>query len=131
MSTQVSFGRLFPGLTTAEIDVLRNACAPAQLAAGQMLFAEGDLGDSMCIIESGTIAICKTIDKDHERILTNLQAGAVFGEMSFIDGRRRSAGARAVEDSTVLSLGRPRFELISRQHPRIAVICLANLASVI
>jgi CRP-like cAMP-binding protein len=127
----VSFNRLFPGLSQTEIEGLRNACAPAFLSAGQRVFNEGDLGDSMCIIETGAIAIVKTIDQDHERVLTTLPAGAIFGEMSFIDGRRRSAGARAVEDSNILTLGRPRFEQIARQHPRIGVICFANLASVI
>lgn len=131
MNAPVSFSRLFPGLSTTEIESLRKACTPTFLSAGQRVFNEGDLGDSMCIIETGSIAIFKTIDQDHERMIATMQAGAIFGEMSFVDGRRRSAGARAVEDSTVLSLGRPRFEQIAREQPRIAIICFANLASVI
>ena len=127
----LSFSKVFPGLSSSDVDILRKACQPIELAAGQRLFNEGDLGDSMLIIESGAIEVYKQIHGDQERVLASFHTGDIFGEMSFVDGRRRSAGARATEASVLAALGRPKFDQISREHPKLAAICFANLASLL
>ena len=57
----------------------------------------------MYVIKSGKIAIMKT-KGNSEFILAELGAGDMLGEMAFFDNKPRSAGAKALVDSTVIEL---------------------------
>ena len=53
-------------------------------AAGQLIFAEGEIGAEMFIIQSGKVRISKR-SKDGEKTLVILEEGDFFGEMAVID----------------------------------------------
>lgn len=74
-----------------------------QFKKGEILFKEGDPSDAMYVIKKGTIAITKAKGSS-EIILAELRAGEMLGEMAFFDGKPRSAGARAIDDSDVITL---------------------------
>jgi EAL domain-containing protein (putative c-di-GMP-specific phosphodiesterase class I) len=65
-------------------------------SAGDVIFHEGDVGDCAYIVESGRIEIAVSRD-GAERCLAEIGAGGLFGEMAIIDGRPRTATARALE----------------------------------
>ena len=77
-----------------------------RVEAGEWIFREGDPGDCAFVIESGVVAIIYEHDGVAETI-AHLGAGELFGEMALIDGRARSASARA---STDLRLRTVTFE---------------------
>jgi EAL domain-containing protein (putative c-di-GMP-specific phosphodiesterase class I) len=68
-----------------------------RLSAGEWIFREGDPGDCAFVIESGLVAITYEHDGVAETI-AQLGAGELLGEMALIDGRPRSASARAATD---------------------------------
>jgi len=70
-----------------------------QLAAGEVLFEQGEEGSCAYIVESGAIEI---LHGAAGRIVARLGAGEIFGEMALLGERSRSASARAAE-STVLT----------------------------
>jgi len=72
---------------------------------GEMVFAEGDPGDAMYIVESGAIAISKTVEGEQVRLAT-LSAGGLFGEMAVIDGSQRMASAAALRESVLIKVPR-------------------------
>ena len=68
-----------------------------RLAAGEWIFHEGDPGDRAFAIESGIVEIT------HEHlgtveVLAHLGPGEMLGEMALIDGRARTASARAATE---------------------------------
>ena len=73
------------------------------LKKGDILFHEGDPSEVMYVIKSGKIAITKAKGSS-EIVLAELTAGDMLGEMAFFDNRPRSAGARAMIDTTVIEL---------------------------
>lgn len=68
-----------------------------RVQAGEWIFREGDPGDCAFVIESGVVAITYEHDGVAETI-AHLGAGELLGEMALIDGRARSASARAATD---------------------------------
>ena len=73
------------------------------LAAGDVLFEEGDPGETMYLLEAGELeAIRRRQAVDHR--LSRMHAGDCVGEMSFIDLGPRSASVVAVTDARVLEL---------------------------
>ncbi len=72
------------------------------------MFEEGGPGDAAYVIESGEIGIFKVID-GVEVLIATLNDSELFGEMALIDGSKRMAEARAIEQSVVICLPRQTF----------------------
>src|SRR4051794_12500253 len=108
-NTNLDKWRLFADLSADDVAVVLKSCDERMLIAGEDLFQENDAGDAMWIVQSGRVEIYKHIRGDVDRVLASLGPGDVIGEMSFIDGSRRSAGARTTEASEFLMLTRPAF----------------------
>ena len=75
------------------------------LIRGDVLFREGDVADSLYLVVSGRVAIAIANPIDHrETVVSLMDAGDLFGEMSMLDDGTRSALARALEPSTVFAI---------------------------
>lgn len=108
--------KLFNGLTTEEIANLFAHCKQIQLNEGEILFKKGDIGKNLYVLISGEIEIF-----DEEKHICFLSPGEMLGEMAVITQSKRSASARAVEDSVLLDLN---LNIIYRFIPSIVAIKL-------
>ncbi len=95
---------------------------------GRMLFEKGSPGDAMYLILSGQVRIFTTDRGGRELTLALLGEGQVFGELSIIDGRPRSASAVASEPLEALILHRDDFLSFIEKHPATGMALLRNLA---
>ncbi len=83
-------------LTEAALKTLRAHGREKTFKARQTIFARGDAGDSLAIVESGVVRISLFGQDGRELALALLNAGRVIGEISAIDGEPRTADAIAV-----------------------------------
>ena len=83
-----------------------------------MIFAETMPGKELYIIQKGSIKITKMVN-DNEVMLAVLKAGDIFGEMSLIENKPRSASAIAMEDATLLAVNRENLENMIKTQPQI------------
>jgi len=60
------------------------------------VFREGDAADGAYVVLDGSVRIFKSRN-GHETTLATLKTGDIFGEMALLDGKPRSASARAGE----------------------------------
>ncbi|MBM4053425.1 MAG: cyclic nucleotide-binding domain-containing protein [Planctomycetes bacterium] len=74
-----------------------------------IIFNEHDEGNEMYFIDSGRVKIIKKFG-DNEGILTILDAGDFFGEMSLITGNKRTASAIALTDCKLRVMDKKTFE---------------------
>jgi CRP/FNR family cyclic AMP-dependent transcriptional regulator len=81
------------------------------LKANEILFHQGDPADNMYIVKSGQIAIFLT-DGNVNRVVSHVGVGELLGEVSLFDQGERSAGAKAVCDSSLVILP---YENLKRQ----------------
>lgn len=89
----------------ADPDVLRDIAAHAverSMVRGNVLFREGDMPDALYIVLRGRIAVVNRSADGRESVLALMEPGDLFGEMGMLDDLPRSAGARALESSSVL-----------------------------
>ena len=131
MDDRLNKWRLFAELTSADAQVILGACEERILVGGEELFHENDAGDSLFIVQSGRVDIFKNIRGDVDRSLASFGPGDVIGEMSFIDGARRSATARTTESSEFLVLSRASFARVQKEHPDIAAGFFRNMAAIV
>jgi CRP/FNR family transcriptional regulator, cyclic AMP receptor protein len=97
--------------------------------AGALLFRAGDQGDAMYLIERGKVRICVRAKDGHEVTLTELSRGDFFGEMALLDGKRRSADARVLENARLAMLSREHFLSFVRSNPNVALEMLTALTN--
>ncbi|MBU4444979.1 Crp/Fnr family transcriptional regulator, partial [bacterium] len=93
-----------------------------------MILMEEDVGDTLFILNQGSVKITRLSDDGREVILSILGEGDFFGEMSIFDGESRSANVIALEDSEVFVLKRGDFLDLLEKHPKIAIALLQELA---
>ena len=93
------------------------------LPAGQTLFKEGEPGDLMYVLISGSAEIIV-----HHRVVETAQAGAILGELAMIDDRTRSATVIAQSDCKLLPIERKRFNFLIQQTPNFALHVMRVMA---
>jgi CRP-like cAMP-binding protein len=80
----------------------------------EVIFSEGDKGDTMYVIQSGKVKISKkTASK--EIVIAEIGSGEILGEMALFDRLPRSATATALGETRILSIDKKKlFATISR-----------------
>jgi putative ABC transport system ATP-binding protein len=73
-----------------------------ELAAGEVLFDQGTMGDSIYIVSRGEIELVRELETGEEELLKTAHPGDYFGEMGPLFALPRSATARARTDATVV-----------------------------
>lgn len=91
--------------------------------AGDIVFAKGDAGAKMYIVQSGSVAL-----NVNGKVLETVGPNGTFGEMALIDGSARSATATAVEDSELAEVDRSAFVFLVHEHPYFALDVMSSLA---
>lgn len=93
---------------------------------GEIILEEGTHGSEAYIIDSGKIQVFRS--KNGKRVdLAVLGRNQVFGEMSMIDDRPRSASAVALEDTAVTVIGPEEFNELFYSDPTLLQIFLKNV----
>jgi CRP/FNR family cyclic AMP-dependent transcriptional regulator len=119
---------LFASLTDADATELRDLLTVKDAGAGMQLVHKGDSGDAMYLIETGRVRISITDDDRQEITLAELAQGDFFGEMSIIDGRKRSADATVIEDARIAVLSRTDFLTFVSSNADVALGMLGALS---
>ncbi|HMW60810.1 MAG TPA: cyclic nucleotide-binding domain-containing protein, partial [Leptospiraceae bacterium] len=83
------------------------------------IFREGDPGESLYIIISGSVRIFKG-QKGKELTIDILQERDCFGEMAILDQEPRSASVVAVRNTRLLVINRSDFQRLLIARPRIS-----------
>src|SRR5256885_2057097 len=95
---------LFEMLSAPELEFVADLSRPRRYAVGEIVFEEGELGDSLFVIVEGEVEVLRKNDGGELKTLTTLRAPAFFGEMSLIDKEYRSATVRAKTEAVLLHL---------------------------
>jgi tetratricopeptide (TPR) repeat protein len=92
---------------------------------GERIIKEGDTGDSLFFIKQGTVKVVAHI-LGKEFVLTTLGDGDVFGEVTFLTGRPRTASVVADGDVEILEFNRSLLEEAISRNPEV-LECLNDL----
>jgi len=92
-----------------------------------MIFAEGEPGNELFIIQKGSVTIAKVVD-NKEVLLAVLKPGDIFGEMALLEAKPRAASAVAYEECQLLAVNRANFEQMIRTQPQLVARLTTLLA---
>ena len=95
----------------------------------EVIFHQGDPGDSLHIIASGAVKIVLPSAEGEEAIIATLREGDFFGELALLDGAPHSATATALEPAETMMLPRPVFHDLLDRDPGLRDALLAGLVA--
>jgi len=93
---------------------------------GEIIIKEKEFGETGYIIKKGCVSISKEMASKRVH-LCDLKSGSIFGEMSMIDDKPRSATATAIEETVVQEIHKDRFFTALESGEEIAVQLLKVL----
>lgn len=113
----VAFAKSF---SAAEVAALAAKLQEHKFEQFQVIFKEGDEGDGMYLIVEGGVKITKKSGEGGEKVLTLLRPGDLFGEFALVESPPRSATAKTVQASTLLSLSTADYQALAAANPALA-----------
>jgi CRP-like cAMP-binding protein len=117
---------LFDGLTARQIRRISSIAEMADYMQGATIVREGAEGDAFYMIVAGEAKVTR-----RGRTLARLAPGDHFGEISLIDGGKRTASVVSVTPMTLLVVGRREFTTLLRSDPAIGLGLMRGLARMI
>ncbi len=112
--------RLFKDIAEPELKVLGQSLQERPLRRGQIICREGDPGEEMFVVRTGSILISKAVTGNVEQVLARIGPGDFFGEMSLFDRSPRSATVQTDSDATLLALDREGLRRMTELNPKAA-----------
>jgi CRP/FNR family cyclic AMP-dependent transcriptional regulator len=93
------------------------------LQAGEQLFAKGDHGDVMYLVDDGEVELRYAPGR-----VARVGPGESFGEMSLLDRTDRSADCLAVTDSSLYPISRSLFMILVGDTPYFALEIMRSMS---
>jgi HEAT repeat protein len=117
---------LFVDLSPADLERVGHLVEERGYADGEVIAAEGELGEELHIVIEGTIRVVQG-GEGSERELARRSSGDVVGEMSLIAQAPRVASLIADGPVRTIRLGRHEFESMLRERPGVALAVMRVL----
>lgn len=105
-----------------------NSVTFKHLKAGERLMAQGEVGDTFYIIQSGScVANVKKNGEMHP--VARIREGDIVGEMAIVTGEPRNADVDAETDMELWCLTRAQFDDISKEYPELRIFLTELVAN--
>ncbi|MGQ0618539.1 MAG: cyclic nucleotide-binding domain-containing protein [Panacagrimonas sp.] len=111
--------QIAPGLTPEDLQQLVSNATLQKFDANQTLFTEGEVGDSLHLIRSGSVTISRDFG-GREIVLAYVPAGQYVGEMALVSETPRTATVRAAVRTETIRLDGKVFKQLMNRYPALA-----------
>ena len=111
---------LFADFTEEELKSIRSLSRKSRIQQGEYAFREDEPGDSLIILDLGTLRLTKKTPTGEEQELVQLGSGAYLGEMSLFDQGLRSTSGQAVERCEITAIPLQPLRALLEKNPSLA-----------
>ncbi len=112
--------QLFADFTQEELEKVWNISRKEKISQGEFAFREGKAGDTLILLDLGTLKLTKKTRSGDEKELVQLGSGTYLGEMSFFDPGLRSASGVAMENCQVTIIPIPALRSLLDKNSSMA-----------
>jgi len=109
--------RLFDGVDADVIERIAPKIEVLKKKPGEIIFREGQPGDSLYLVAKGCVKIAKAADGADQEILDFVNPGNFFGATALLAGEPHSTTATAVEPAVIGEVGEETFQEILELSP--------------
>ncbi len=119
---------IFSSLSSYELRKIAEVVAEEEFESGEVIFSEGEFGESMYLVVDGKISIF-TGRAPAIKVLASFDKGNFFGEMGLYDDKPRAASAIADVHSRTLVLRKGEFCDLISEFPMVALGIMKELSN--
>jgi len=119
---------IFAGLEEPALELLNQRAVEATFHDGEVIVREGEPGNRLFLIGSGSVRVRKHVDSPDEIQLAVLGPKDFFGEMCILETLPRSATVESIGETTVFGLTSLTFYHLFQQMPGQYSILILNIA---
>ncbi len=120
---------IFKRLEPHELERLAEEVDQVNFKAGETIFNEHDRGDSLYVVETGSVRIWVFDEDVKEVTLAELKSGDFFGELAVLDRGERSSSATAIVDTHLHRLSSDDFQTFLMEHPDVSIDVICEIAA--
>jgi CRP-like cAMP-binding protein len=122
---------LFANLNEDEMEMVGELCKEKTHKPGEVIFHQGDVGDSLYIVQDGEVDILREDPNGEAKVIATIGQGDFFGEMSLIDKDFRSATVAAKNEAEVLNLTNDDLHSFAKVYKNGFTLIVINIARVL
>ena len=121
---------LFSSFPDKALQMMASCLVVKQYKKNEMIFTTSDSGDEIYFVKRGNVKIVLPLEGGGVHHLVTISKGSFFGDMAFLDKRKRSANAMAGDEVMLYELSRKKFDEVIVHHSEIAGQFFENLSFV-
>ncbi len=118
----------FEGLSDEQIGLLTKRAAVRTYPKNAIIVSEGDEGNSLFVIQSGSVKAFLSDENGKEVVLSTQREGEYFGDLALFDDEPRSASVMALEPCKVMIITKAQLREAITEDPEIGFSLLHGLA---
>ena len=130
VSQSLSSIPLFNAMTEEQKKTVAAYMNYCDMAEGDVVFMEGEPGDYVCFVASGSLEVSKNSDKGR-KVIAILQAGLSIGEMAVVDEKPRSANVIALTPARLITMSKNNFEKLLVNDQKTGIMLLKAIIRVL
>jgi CRP/FNR family transcriptional regulator, cyclic AMP receptor protein len=111
---------VFQTLAPDELQHVAEVAVPRSFAAHQVVFREGDAGDTCYVVRSGHARAVREHPDGRTIALAHFGPGDIFGELAMFDDERRSATIETLDPVEAIAVAGSDMRRLLREHPDLA-----------
>ena len=119
---------LFGEISARGLALIAKQSKENRFRKGDIVFSEGDSGETLHLIKSGKVKITKYNKDGKTKTLAILREKDSFGEMAILTKDVRSATVESLSDLVTVSISREDFEALIKQEPSIPIAIIKTLS---
>ncbi|RZS41287.1 CRP-like cAMP-binding protein [Herbihabitans rhizosphaerae] len=119
---------IFQGVEPAAAEALAQTLEAVEFPRGHVIFAEGEPGDRLYIIQQGKVKLGRKSPDGRENLLGIMGPADMFGELSIFDPGPRTSTATTVTEVKAVTMDRPALRQWIATRPEIAEQLLRVIA---
>jgi trk system potassium uptake protein TrkA len=104
-------------------ELLAHGRAPRRFRSGEVIFRQGERGDSMFLVRGGSVSLM-----DGEQIVETVGTPGLFGEMALIEYEPRALTAVADGDAELVEIPVRHFWVLVHETPYFAQLVMTVMA---
>lgn len=119
---------LFSELSDVQLEFLVGRSTSRNYPKGSIIVSEGDEGNALFVIQSGSVKTYLSDDKGKEVVLSTQGTGEYFGDLALFDDTPRSASVAALEPCKLMVVSKNLLREALAERPELALVLLKGLA---
>ncbi len=119
---------IFQDLTDQEVEEMDRSTTMSTCETGRVFYGPDEAGEVLFLLKKGRVQLYRLSPEGKKLVVTVLEKGAIFGEMSLVGQGMHNTFAEAVDECTLCVMSRMDVERIVEEKPQVALRFLESMA---